>query len=188
MQIRNVHERVLPATVDQVGALLDGLAGPEDRLWPVDRWPGLPLRFDRPLGVGARGGHGRVRYRVEEYVPGRRVVFRFDERMRMDGTHRFEVDDSQGVVELRHVLAGQPRGIRTLLTWLLVIRPLHDAVLEDLLDRAELAVSGKVLRPARWSWWVRQLRHRFARQRIELRPSGGGPGSSAATRSGSPTR
>jgi hypothetical protein len=184
MQIRNVHERVLPATVDQVGALLDGLAGPEDRLWPVDRWPGLPLRLDRPLGMGASGGHGRVRYRVEEYVPGRLVAFRFSERMRFDGTHRFEVDDSEGVVELRHVLVGRPRGAKALLTWLLVVRPLHDAVLEDLLDRAELAVSGKVLRPARWSWWVRVLRRRM----VEPRPSSGGPGSGAATRSGSPTR
>jgi hypothetical protein len=171
MQILNVHERILPATVDQVGALLDGLAGPQDRLWPVDRWPGLPMRFDRPLGVGASGGHGPVRYRVEEYVPGRRVVFRFSERMGLDGTHRLEVDDSEGVVELRHVLAGRPRRTRTLLTWLLITRPIHDAVLEDLLDRAELAVSGEVLRPARWSWRVRLLRRRFARRLLQPRPT-----------------
>ncbi|HEX6674476.1 MAG TPA: SRPBCC family protein [Actinomycetes bacterium] len=188
MEIRNVHERILPATADQVGTLLDGLAGPGDRLWPAGRWPGLPLRFDRPLGVGARGGHGSVRYTVEEYVPGRLVVFRFSERMGLDGTHRFEVDDREGVVELRHVLVGRPRGLRTLLSWLLVVRPLHDAVLEDLLDRAELAVSGRVLRPARWSWWVRLLRRRLARRLLEPRRAGGGSGSDRWTRSGSPTR
>jgi hypothetical protein len=183
MQILNVHERILPATADEVGALLDGLAGPEDRLWPVVRWPGLPMRFDRPLGVGASGGHGPIRYRVEEYVPGRRVVFRFSERMGLDGTHRFEVDDSEGVVELRHVLAGRPRRTKTLLTWLLFTRPLHNAVVEDLLDQAELAVSGKVLRPARWSWWVRLLRRRFARRLLKPRPSGAGSSSGTATRS-----
>lgn len=174
MQILNVHERILPGTVDQVGALLDGLAGPHDELWPEDRWPGLPMRFDRPLGVGAKGGHGPVRYRVEEYVPGRHVVFRFSERMGLDGTHRLEVDDSEGVVELRHVLAGRPKRPKALLTWLLITRPIHDAVLEDLLDRAELAVSGRVLQPARWSRWVRVLRRLFAGRLLEPRPAAGG--------------
>lgn len=169
MQILNVHERILPGTVAEVGALLDGLAGPDDRLWPVDLWPGLPMRFDRPLGVGADGGHGPVRYRVEEYVPGRLVVFRFAERTGLDGTHRLEVDDSEGVVELRHVLAGRLKRTKALLTWLLVTRPLHDAVLEDLLDRAELAVTGTVLRPARWSWRVRLLRRLFASRIAEPR-------------------
>jgi hypothetical protein len=193
MEILNLHERILPATAEQVGALLDGLAGPDDRLWPADRWPGLPLRFDRPLGVGAYGGHGPVRYRVEEYVPGRRVVFRFSERMGLDGTHRFEVDDSQGVVELRHVLAGRTRTAGTAIRWRLVIRPLHDAVLEDLLDRAELATSGTVLRPARWSWRVRLLRRLLARRVLQPRPyagagSSGGSSPSAPSRSSSSAR
>ena len=38
------------------GRLLDGLSAADDRLWPKDRWPAM--RFDRPLKVGARGGHG----------------------------------------------------------------------------------------------------------------------------------
>jgi hypothetical protein len=32
--------------------LIDGLAGEQDRLWPWRAWP--PMRFDRPLGVGAQ--------------------------------------------------------------------------------------------------------------------------------------
>jgi hypothetical protein len=171
MQIVNVHERILPATVDQVGALLDGLAGPGDRLWPEDRWPGLPLRFDRPLGVGAKGGHGPIRYRVEVYVPGRRVVFRFSEKMFLDGTHRLEVDDSQGVTELRHVIEARTTSAAAVRTWLLVARPIHDAMLEDLLDRAELAVTGQVLRPARWSRRVRLLRRLLARHLLVPRLS-----------------
>ncbi|UNO43730.1 DUF2867 domain-containing protein [Streptomyces sp. MST-110588] len=35
------------------------------------------MRFDRPLGVGAYGGHGPVRYRVSAYDPGRRIRFDF---------------------------------------------------------------------------------------------------------------
>jgi hypothetical protein len=45
-----------------------------------------------------------------------------------------------------------------LVAWPVAIRWLHDAVLEDLLDRAELAVTGTVARPAVWSPWVRLLR------------------------------
>jgi hypothetical protein len=184
MRIVNVHERILPATVEQVGALLDGLGGPNDRLWPSDRWPGLPLRFDRPLGVGASGGHGPIRYRVEEYEPGHRVVFRFSERMGIDGTHRLEVDDSQGVTELRHVLEGRLKDAAAIRNWRLVIHPLHDAVLEDLLDRAELAVTGQVLQPARWSRRVRLLRRLLAKTVLEPRP---GPSVPAAQRSASPS-
>jgi hypothetical protein len=181
MRIVNVHERILPATVDQVGALVDGFAGPHDQLWPEDLWPGLPLRFDRPLGVGASGGHGSIRYRVEEYVPGRRVVFRFSEKVGLDGTHRLEVDDSQGVTELRHVLEGRPKSTVVALTWLLITRPLHDAILEDLLDRAELAVTGRVLRPAHWSWHVRLLRRLLARRLLEPRPSAPTPAAPTPT-------
>lgn len=51
--VRNVHERWLAAPAAMVGALLDSLAGPEDRLWPSQQWPAM--WFDRPLGVGATG-------------------------------------------------------------------------------------------------------------------------------------
>jgi hypothetical protein len=44
------------------------------------------------------------------------------------------------------------------LGWPLAVRWLHDALIEDLLDNAELAATGTVRRPARWSPWVRMLR------------------------------
>jgi hypothetical protein len=98
MPILDVHQRYLPTGAEQAGALLDGLAGPGDRLWPADRWP--PLRLDRPLAVGATGGHGPIPYHVQEYLPGRRVVFRFSPRFGVQGTHRLEVRHRQGLVEL----------------------------------------------------------------------------------------
>lgn len=42
--------------------------------------------------------------------------------------------------------------------WPLAVRWLHDAVVEDLLDRAEATVGTGPARPARWSPWVRLLR------------------------------
>jgi hypothetical protein len=52
--IRNVHERVLDAAPSEAGALIDGLAGEHDRLWPSERWPAM--RLDRPLAVGRAAG------------------------------------------------------------------------------------------------------------------------------------
>jgi hypothetical protein len=51
------------ADPDRVGVLIDGLGlPPGNRLWPEDRRQ--PMRFDRPLGIGAVGRHGSIRYMV----------------------------------------------------------------------------------------------------------------------------
>jgi hypothetical protein len=165
--IRNVHARELAASVDEVGALLDSLGRDDDQLWPQD-WP--PVRFDGPLAVGASGGHGPIRYSVVAYEPGRVLECRFAPGLGLDGTHRLDVHPvSAHRTVLRHVLEGRPSGaIR--LTWPVAIRWLHDALLEDLLDRAQVAVEGEVARPARWSPWVRVLRAFFRRAPLLPRP------------------
>ena len=56
--ILNVHERELPASAGDVGRLLDQVGSVDDPLWPAPTWP--PVRFDRPLAVGADGGHGPI--------------------------------------------------------------------------------------------------------------------------------
>lgn len=76
--VLNIHTRDLHTSRDAVGALLDSLASKQDLLWPHDRWP--TMRLDRPLQIGAAGGHGPIRYRVEWYEPGRAVLFRFPGR------------------------------------------------------------------------------------------------------------
>jgi hypothetical protein len=121
--IRNVHERALDAPPTDVGALINGLASEHDRLWPNDRWP--PMRLDRPLGLGASGGHGFIRYSVSDYQPGRRARFRFDPPTGLAGHHLFEVASCQGRTTLRHTLDAAPRG-RMRIGWPLIVRWLHD--------------------------------------------------------------
>lgn len=156
MRVSNVHERRLDASAERVGALVDALGSAHDRVWPTGEWPAL--RFDRPLQLGARGGHGPVRYSVEGYEPGRCVTFRFTAPAGFDGTHRFIVErDSGDSTRLRHILEMKARG-PALISWPVVFRPLHDALLEDLMDRAELALGRAAGRPAEWSPYVKLLR------------------------------
>jgi hypothetical protein len=162
----NLHERTIGAPADQVGALLATLGQAEDLLWPTPAW--LPMHLDGPVDVGTRGGHGPIRYHVSAYEPGVRVRFTFDARVGIDGYHELSVVPSTpDRCVLRHLLAGQVNGrMRVLMP--LVIEPLHDALLEDLLDRAELATTGRIARPARWSRRVRTLRRLTSRPPREV--------------------
>ncbi len=137
--------------------------------------------LDAPLGVGATGGHGGVRYRVVAYVPGKRVVFEFLPQgltRGLVGTHWFEVIPVDGGATLRHVIEARCAGLPAL-RWRAVIEPLHDALLEDALDRAERHVLGRLERSARWSAWVRLLAfllERRARARVAAKKRARAPG------------
>ncbi|MCP3756550.1 SRPBCC family protein [Streptomyces sp. TBY4] len=158
MAVLNVHERILQADGERVGGLVDSLAsGAEDRLWPYASWPAM--RLDPSLSAGARGGHGPIRYTVSAYEPGVRARFEFTGPRGFDGYHEFTVhplEDGERTL-LRHTLAMTVHGPARV-SWPLVFRWLHDALAEDALDRAELACSGTVARPARWSPYVHLLR------------------------------
>lgn len=153
--VHNVHERQLPVPPEVVGRLIDALASPADELWPDELWPAM--RFDRPMSVGARGGHGPIRYHVEDYAPGQRVRFRFEAPAGFDGYHEYVVVRSGGDTVLRHSCVMRTVGPARL-TWPLLYRPLHDALLEDSLDKATRSLGLDVLEPQRWSWRVRRLR------------------------------
>ncbi|MDQ0845060.1 DUF2867 domain-containing protein [Streptomyces sp. V1I6] len=165
--LRNVHERIVDAPAETVGALLDRVSAPDDPLSPTPVWP--PIRFDRPLGVGADGGHGFVRYAVGEYEPGRRV--RFDFPPPENGFHALEIEPlGPGRCLVRHVLE-QRQNVRETLLWALVIAPLHDTMVEELLDNAvRAATPGAPLRPTRWTRRARLL-HRAVGDRAKAAPS-----------------
>jgi hypothetical protein len=162
MEVRNVHQRFFAVAPERLAPLLDSLSSRNDLLWPFEQWP--RMRLDLPLQVGASGGHGPIRYDVEHYEPGRRVTFRFRAPRGFDGTHALVVGVSEGGAILRHELEMDARG-PALLSWPLVFRPLHDALVEDALDKAEQALMGGVKRPSRWTWRVRLLRSLMRRRR-----------------------
>lgn len=156
MRVRSEHARDLDATAEEVGRLLSALGGERDVLWPHDRWPGTPIEFDRPLGPGARGGHGVIRYSVEVYEPARRVLFRFDPGAGLDGTHGFDLAPLEGGrTRLVHTLDTRLVGAVRLATPLLL--RMHDTVIGQLLDNAVRATGGRVERPTRMAVWMRVL-------------------------------
>jgi hypothetical protein len=162
VRIHSVHERALPAPAAVVGALVDSLASDDDRLWPRAHWPSL--RLDRPLSVGAEGRRAFLGERVVEYRAGERLVFELVAPVGLDARHRFEVEPlDDGHAILRHVVEGRSRG-KVVLTWPLAIGPLHDALLEDLLDRAQAELGGQPERHE-WSRRVRALRWAYRKRK-----------------------
>ncbi|MGY0232004.1 DUF2867 domain-containing protein [Longispora urticae] len=155
--MRNVHERFLAAPVKAVDALLDRLGSDADPLWPTPAWP--PLRLDCGQKPGSRGGHGPIRYVVEVREPGR-LRCRFEPGPGLEGHHEFSLAAVPGGCLVRHVIEARLRG-RGRLAWPLAIRWLHDALLEDLFDNAELAATGRPARPRRWPARTRWL-HRYS--------------------------
>ncbi|MHB1042131.1 MAG: SRPBCC family protein [Eubacteriales bacterium] len=163
--VKNIHTRDLLTSPSKAGVLIDSLASKNDKLWPRDQWP--PILFDRPLGAGAAGGHGPIRYVVEEYKPGRHICFRFTEPGGFIGTHAFDVEEVKpGMVRLRHVIDMRVKGIARII-WPLMIRWLHDALIEDAFDRAEAYVASRSVSQRRWPFWVRFLRGVYGRKSRE---------------------
>jgi hypothetical protein len=154
--IVNVHSRQYFGSDGRLGELIDALGSGSDRLWPSDRWPAL--RLDRSLAVGASGGHGPIRYWVESYTPGVNVVFRFDPRIGLVGTHRLEVTSDD---RLTHTIEAAAHGWMRLL-WPTLVRPMHDALLEDALDNVDAVLDAS--QPVR--------RHMSARVRMARRVAG----------------
>lgn len=137
--IRNVHSRSTVGPISMAKGLLATLGSSDDAVWPADRWD--PIRLDRGLRPGSRGGHGPIRYTVQA-ADDRSVWFGFDEQAGIRGGHGLAITPAEdGRVVWTHTLEIErpPR----LVTHLIVA--LHDALLEDLLDQVEAVSAGRPL-------------------------------------------
>ena len=161
MKVVNIHERVLDGSVAKVGRLVDSLGSTNDLLWPIDRW--VPMKFDGPLGVGAVGGHGpsgtplnpMCRAIASNFVlPNRRV---FSARIVLRSNRPMEERPDSGTLSRCKSLDG-PFSLGS------IIRPLHDALMEDALDHAEASL-GKQMPRRKWSCWVKVVRWIIRRRR-----------------------
>ncbi len=162
MEVLNIHERILNVSAPEAGKLIDTLSSAGDRLWPREIWPAM--KFDRPLCAGAVGGHGLIRYNVESYEAGKFIEFRFIRPGEFTGTHRFEVEAlEENKCALRHIIKMKVSGLAKL-KWILVICPLHNALMEDALDKAESGLGGNPVRKE-WPARVKFLRRVMSKKR-----------------------
>ena len=125
------------------------------------------MRFKEGLKEGNKGGHGPIRYTVHKYVPEECIHFKFYRPKGFNGIHGLELTSlSENKTEIRHVVDMRTSGL-DILKWLFVIRWLHDAVVEDALDKIETHFSGQP-KSNNWSFWVRFWRYL-------LKPNGNQP-------------
>ena len=130
MKIRNRHERIVTAPPERIAALIADL----DRIWPRQIAPAPRLHGHRLYDAGLM--------LWEEFDrPGAARAFRVVRPDELQGEHWFELELAHGATLLRHTIEGYATG-RYEAIWRERIEPLHDLVLEALLDNIEAAASA----------------------------------------------
>ena len=167
MKVRNVHERVVTATLAQAREIVNTYGSVKDRMYPFERWPKMQLEGpDGPPAVGRFGTRGAARFVITTFdtEPYIHYAWRFLQPAGFDGMHDGTVEDlGDGRLRFRSVIEMHTRGLKATLLWLFVMRPLHDAVVEDSFDKVEREM-GRSLPDRPLSFWVRTLR-RIKRRR-----------------------
>ena len=130
MKIRNHHERMVAAPPEQIAALIADFG----RVWPTQIAP-VPRRQARRLYDA-----GLMLW--EEFDrPGAARAFRVVRPDGLQGEHWFELELAEGATVLRHTIEGYAAGKYEAI-WRERIEPLHDRILEALLDNVEAAVAS----------------------------------------------
>ena len=155
MHVVNTHKRIINQPKADVVVLLETLSTKDDKVWPTTNWPAM--RFRNGLKLGEKGGHGIIRYAVEDYISGEVIVFKFLKPKGFDGIHKFEIFEKEpNMMEIKHSIIMQTHGLVTL-QWVFVIRWLHDALIENAFDTIENNfLEDKIF--TKWTIWVRLWR------------------------------
>ncbi len=136
MKLHNRHERVIAATPECVAALLSDLAG----IWPTQIAPA-----PKPLGAG-RYDASPMTWQEINHVGAVRA-FRVLHPPELRAQHWFELEPADDGTRVSHTVAGEAVGDYQTI-WRDRIEPLHDRILEALLDNlATGAAVGERRRP-----------------------------------------
>jgi len=121
----------------------------------IKNWPRMKL--NQGLIEGSEGGHEPIGYFVKEYIPNQRIQFQITRLKNFVGIHKFEIEPfGLNETQITHTIDMNVKEIG-ILTWLIGIRCLHDALIEDALDQIENHFSSQK-KQSQWSLWVRTLR------------------------------
>jgi len=154
MKVINIHKRDIARPKVELERLFRTLATDNDLMLATEKWS--PMKLDKGLIVGSKGGHGPIKYFVAEFQSDKSVTFQFD-LSGFDGFHRFELSEiGENATELKHTIDMTTTGAATI-KWILAVRWLHDAYIEDAFDKVENHfVDDKKVSP--WNLWVKILR------------------------------
>jgi hypothetical protein len=130
MKITNRHERIVAAPPERIAALVADF----DRVWPAELAPAPRRQGHRLYDTGLM--------LWEEFDrPGAIRAFRVVRPDGLRGEHWFELELAEGATVLRHTVEGCAAGTYEAI-WRERIEPLHDLILEALLDNVEAAVAS----------------------------------------------
>jgi hypothetical protein len=130
MRIRNCHERIVAAPPERIA----GLIADFDRIWPTQIARVPRLQGHRVYDAGLM--------LWEEFDrPGAARAFRVVRPDELQAEHWFELKRAEGATVLCHTVEGCADGKYEAI-WSDRIEPLHDRVLEALLDNVEAAVAS----------------------------------------------
>jgi carbon monoxide dehydrogenase subunit G len=130
MKISNRHERMVAAPPARIAALIADF----DRVWPTQIAPAPRRQGPRLYDAGPMVW--------EEFDrPGAARAFRVVRPEGLRGEHWFELELADGATVVRYTVEGCAVG-RYEAIWCERIEPLHDRVLEALLDNVEAAVAS----------------------------------------------
>ena len=162
MKVTNIHKRIINQPKENISIILDSLSSSNDRLWPKEKWP--LMVFKKGLVEGATGGHRPIRYSIKKYIPGSSIEFNFMKPDGFNGIHKFEITEiEKDRTELKHTIDMTVSG-KGMLTWYFAIKWLHDALLEDCMDKAENNFLTEKI-SSDWNLWVLFLRRIFRRKK-----------------------
>jgi len=112
MKILNIHKREINQPKNEIVALFKTLASANDLMIATDKWP--PMRLDKGLQLGSKGGHGPIKYHVIDYKSDESILFKFDLKG-FDGTHKFNIlEIDQNRTEISHTIEMVTSGSATL--------------------------------------------------------------------------
>ena len=130
MKIRNRHERIVMESPEQVAVLIADF----DRVWPRQIVPA-------PRPLGHRLYDAGLMLWEEFDRPGAARAFRVVKPDELQGEHWFELGSAEAATVLRHTLESCAIGKYEAI-WRERIGPLHDLILEALLDNVEAAAEA----------------------------------------------
>ena len=130
MKIRNRHERIVAAPPEQITDLVADF----DRIWPTQIAPA-------PRRQGHRLYDAGLMLWEEFDRPGAARAFRVVRPDELQGEHWFELEPAQGATVLRHTIEASASG-RYEAIWRERIEPLHDMIMEALLDNVESEIAS----------------------------------------------